>query len=239
MMSLKKVLTFSSASVALLSCAVVYAGGPEVIAPPACPVCAPYFAPFIYIGGDLGWAYSDWASFIVSGLPSSAGTNGFTYGGKVGYQFLDHFGIEAGIYGLPNSDQTVTFDDPLDQSETLTGTVNSWFAYGAGTLRVEVPVIPFLYAIGKFGGGYRQLNRSGSLYSNDVFNVGNGGYSTVIFGGSLEYDLGAYNLPLAIGIDYLYVPASTGSFFTTTNINADAAPAAQVVVGSLSVRFAV
>ena len=34
-----------------------------------------------------------------------ADTNGFTYGGKVGYQFLDHFGVEAGIFNLPDSDQ--------------------------------------------------------------------------------------------------------------------------------------
>lgn len=237
-MNIKKVALLSAASVAMLGGASAYAGGPDVIAaPPACPVCVPAFTPFIYIGGSLGWAYSDWNSFIDSGAPSSADTNGFTFGGKAGYQILDNFGIEAGIFDLPNSDQTLS--NGLLPSTSLTGTVKSWFAYGAATMRAAIPGDPFLHIIGKVGGTYRELNRSGSLYDN--FNVGNGSYGTVIFGGSVEYDLGAFNLPVAVGVDYLYVPGSNDSFFTTGGsvINKNAAPAAQVVVGSVSFRFAV
>jgi hypothetical protein len=235
---IKKVLLSSGVSLALLAGTSAFAGGPDIIAAPPCPVCVPAFTPFIYIGGSLGWAYSDWSSFIVSGFPSSADTNGFAYGGKAGFQILENFGVEAGIYGLPNANQTLTADvGPQQQPVSVSGTVKSWFAYGAGTIRTGVPTVPFLYIIAKVGGGYRALNHSGSLY--DDFNTGNGSYSTVLFGGSLEYDLGGYNLPLAIGVDYLYVPSSTDSFFTTTGINADAAPAAQVVVASLSAHFAV
>lgn len=235
-MNIKKILIVSSMSGVLLASASAFAGGPEVIAAP-CPVCVPAFVPFLYIGGSLGWAYSDWSSFIASGFPTSADTNGFAYGGKAGYQVLEHFGIEAGIYGLPNSNQTVTFTNLGPQPVSLTGTVKSWFAYGAGTVRAQVPDVPFLYVIAKVGGGYRSLNHSGALY--DDFNVSGGGYSTVLFGGSLEYDFGAYNVPLAAGLDYLYVPSSTDSFFSTSGINGHAAPAAQVVAASLSVRFAV
>lgn len=241
-MSMKKVALLSAMSVALLSSAAAYAGGPDVYAapPPACPVCVAPFTPFIYIGASAGWAYSDWNNFIDSGAPSDADTNGFTFGGKAGYQFLDNFGIEAGIYDLPNADQTLTLSVPgAIEPVSVTGTVKSWFAYGAATIRAEFPGNPFFHIIGKVGGVYRALDHNGALY--DDFNVGDGSYGTVLFGGSLEYDLGAFNLPVAFGVDYLYIPGSNDSFFTSSSsvINVDAAPAAQVVVGTVSLRFAV
>ena len=235
-MNIKKILIASSVSGILLASASALAGGPDLAAAPACPVCVPAFTPFLYLGGSAGWAYSDWNSFIASGATSNADTNGFAWGGKVGFQALDLFGLEAGIYDLPNSDQTLTANvGPQQQPVSVSGTVKSWFAYGAATMRAQIPTIPFLYVMGKVGGAYREVDHSGSLYDN----VGDGSYSTVMFGASLEYDLGGYNLPLAVGVDYLYVPSSADSFFTSTGLNADSAPAAQVVVASLSARLAV
>jgi hypothetical protein len=70
--------------------------------------------------------------------------------------------------------------------------------------------------------------------------VGDGSYATVLFGASLEYDLATHNLPLAVGVDYFYVPGSQNSFLTNVGgINSSAAPAAQVVAASLSLYLAV
>ncbi len=246
-MKMIKVLALSAASVAMLGSVAALAGGPEVVtAAPPCAVCVPAFTPFLYIGASAGWAYSDWNSFILSGA-TDADTNGFTYGGKIGYQFTNHFGIEGGGFVLPDSSVTATVVEPNPANNfTVSGTVDSWFAYGAATLRASLPFNPYLHVIGKVGGVYRALNRSGNLYNN----VGDGSYGTVIFGGTVEYDLAAYNLPLALGVDYLYVPGSNNSFFSsnvnnvnanvsTPGINSNAAPAAQVVVGTVSFHFAV
>lgn len=234
-MNFKKVLILSAASVAVFSSAAVYAGGPDVsVAASPCPVCPPAFTPFAYVGASLGWAYSDWNSFILSGAPSSADTNGFTFGGKMGYQFLNHFGAEVGGFSLPKSNQTFA----LTPATSLSGSVNSWFIYGAATMRAALPFNPNLHIVGKVGEAYRSLTHDGSLYTN----VGTGFYTTMIFGGSLEYDLAAKNLPLTVGLDYLYLPGSDDSFFTTgnssTTINKKAAPAAQVVAATLSYKFA-
>jgi hypothetical protein len=63
----------------------------------------------------------------------------------------------------------------------------------------------------------------------------------MIFGGSLEYDLAAQNLPLTLGFDYMYLPGSKDSFLTTddsaTPINKQAAPSVQTFALSLSYKF--
>lgn len=234
-MSLKKGLILSVASIAAMGSVAAYAGGPDMTAAPACPVCVSVFTPFLYIGASAGWAYSDWNSFIASGLPEDADTNGFTYGGKIGYQFLDHFGIEGGGFVLPGSDQTVG----LVGFQQKTGTVDSWFAYGAATIRAEFPGAPFFHIMGKVGGAYRAINHSGDLYN--FFNTGDGDYATVLLGANLEYDLGMYNLPVALGVDYWYLPGSNDSYFANNSsvISVNAAPAAQIVVGTVSLRLAV
>jgi hypothetical protein len=237
-MNIKKILTYSVVSASLLTGA-AYAGGPDVIAP-VCPVCVSSFVPFAYLGVSAGWAFSDWNNFILSGSGADADTNGFAFGGKLGFQFSDHFGIEGGAFMLPDSDQSVHVVDEFGVPHNLSGEVDSWFAYGAATIRASLPINPFFHFMGKVGGVYRALNRSGNLYED----VGNGSYATVIFGAGFDYDLGMYNLPLAVGVDYLYVPGSNDSFFAINNknipiVNQDAAPAAQVVVATLSLRFAV
>lgn len=238
-MGFKKVL--SLATVCLGFASSIYAGGPEVL-PPACPVVFA-FVPYLYIGGSAGWAYSNWQDFIATGAHVDADTNGFTGGGKIGYQFLDNFGIEAGGFVLPESDQSVTVLPPPPYGAfTLHGEVNSWIAYGAATLRAPL-FSPFFHVMGKVGGVYRALNHSGNLYE-DCDNDDDNNYATVIFGATLEYDLAAYNLPLAVSADYYYIPGSNDTFFKFDNnfniiANEDAAPAAQIVVGTLSFKFAV
>ena len=210
-MNIKKILVYSAVSFGLLGAAASYAGGPDV---GACPVCGTPFVPFAYIGASAGWAYSNWQDFIISGDSNGhhADTNGFTYGGKIGYQFLDTFGVEGGGFVLPDSNQSITFP-PFNT--TISGEVDSWFAYGAATIRAPL-FYPFVYVMGKVGGVYRALNHSGDLYNR----VGDGNYATVIFGATLEYDFSIpYNLPLAFGVDYYYIPGSQDSFFNGNALN--------------------
>jgi len=227
--NIKKMLILSSASLSLLAAVEAYAGGPDTnVAAPACPVCVTNFVPFAYAGLSAGWAYSDWNSFILSGAPFSADTNGFTYGGKVGVQVLDHFGIEGGALVLPDSDQTVN---------GFNGTVQSWFAYTAATIRTALPFNPLIHVTGKVGGAYRALDHEGNLYAG----VGDGDYTTVMFGASVDYDFALNNLPLTAGIDYFYVPASNDSWLGSNpaSINENAAPALQAVVANISVHFVI
>jgi hypothetical protein len=241
-MSLKKVLTIGAVCLGFSTAA--YSGGPEIL-PPPCPIF-PIFIPYIYIGGSLGWAYSNWQDFIATGAHVNADTNGFTAGGKIGYQFWETFGVEAGGFVLPDSDQSVTIVPPQpDTAFTLNGDVSSWIAYGAATLRAPL-FYPFVHVMGKVGGVYRALNHSGCLYknNNNHHDDDDNNYATVIFGATLEFDLGIYNLPLAVSADYYYIPGSNDTFFKVNNnfdviVNEDAAPAAQIVVGTLSFKFAV
>lgn len=237
-MSLKKVLTIG---VACLGFSSAYAGGPDVA--PACPVCPVTFVPYLYLGLSAGWAYSNWQDFVATGAPVDADTNGFTAGGKIGYQFSDFFGIEGGGFYLPQSDQSVTFYPQYANAFTLHGQIDSWFAYGAATIRAPL-FDPFFHVSGKVGGAYRQLDHSGSLYNNVNDNDDDNNYATVIFGATLEYDLAPYHVPLTVGADYYYIPGSNSTFFkfnnnTNVTVNDGAAPPVQVVVGTLVFKFAV
>ena len=227
-MNLKKILLFGVANIAILGSGMAYAGGPEVIAP-ACPACVSTFVPFAYLGVSAGWAYSDWFDFIVSSDEKTADTNGFAYGGKIGYQFSDLFGVEGGGFGLPRSNQSVN---------DVSGKVNSWIAYGAGTIRAPFPGHPWLHIMGKVGGVYRAVNHDGELYES-IHSDDN--YGTVLFGGTVEYDLVPYHWPLAVAVDYYYVPGSNDAWLSSNPIglNEAAAPAAQIVVGTLTFKFAV
>lgn len=255
-MSIKKLVILSAAGVAALASAVAFAGGPEVI-----PCQPPVFVPFVYIGGSAGWAYSDWNSFLFNGAFQSVTTSGFTYGGKLGYQATDHFGIEAGGYSLPASKQTffngttpggvnpITGDPIPGQTVNIYGEVDSWVAYGALTLRAAIPGYDAVHVTGKVGGAYRGLDHSGSLYKGyaaELGSVDDGGYGTVVFGATVDYSFQeSYNLPLFLAVDYLFVPGSNASWAgstsngTTTAISANAAPAAQIVVGTIGFNFAV
>ena len=230
-MSLKKMITLSMAGVLSIATCSIYAGSPETDSP-ACPP-ALLFAPYIYLGASVGWAYSDWRDFILgSGGPSDVNidTNGFTYGGKLGYQATDHVGIEGGVFKLPDSDESAG-----SGADEINGKITSWFVYVAGTIRIAV-FDPNLHIMGKLGGAYRSLDHTGSFNEG----VGQGSYGTVMFGAGLDYDLQAYNLPLSVGVDYLFVPATSARFLDFNfRTDKDTAPAAQLAVADITYHFGI
>ncbi len=245
---MSKIKILSVVGIALASTA-VYAGGPEVATVPACVVP---FTPFAYIGGAVGWAYSDWNSFIFDGANNFFGfspfvgdidTNGVVFGGKLGYQATDNFGVEVGGYVLPNSNQELRFfstndNDDLLGTDEIHGKVRSWFAYAAGTLRAGLPFQPNTHLFTKVGGVYRSLSHSGDLYDN----VRSGSYWTVLFGAGFDVDLQAYQLPILVGLEYLLVPGSSDSWFdpaTSTGINKNSAPAAHIAVATFSLKLVI
>ena len=227
-MSLTKIITASVLSLAACS---VYAGGPENEFPGGPP--ALHFGPFIYLGASVGWAYSDWRDFILgSGAPGNVhiDTNGFTYGGKLGYQATDHVGIEGGGFQLPDSDESAG-----SGADEIHGKITSWFVYVAGTMRIAV-FDPNLHIMGKLGGAYRSIDHTGLLNEG----VGQGSYGTVMFGAGLNYDLQAYNLPLSVGVDYIFVPATSARFLDFDfNTDKNTAPAAQLAVADITYHFGI
>lgn len=243
-MRFSKIKVISSASLLTLMASInVWGGGPDVVAP-VCATCVPAFYPYTYLGIAAGWAFSDWNSFIFDGSSNVFGltpfvgdvdTNGFVYGGKLGFQATNNFGVEIGGYILPNSDQAI-FSHITDS--WVNGTVKSWFAYAAGTLRATVPYEPNAHIFTKVGGVYRAVNHSGELYDG----VGGGYYWTVLFGAGFDVDLVACNLPFTVGLEYILVPGSLDSWYnpgTSTGIDKNAAPAAHVAVASVSMRFSI
>ncbi len=218
-MSLTKIVTLSAASVLSLATFSAFAGGTETVVPAYASV--PSFTPHAYVGIGLGGAYSNWNSFDNGNdYGVKADNGGFAYGGKLGYQASEHFGIEGGIVSLPDSDVSATGYKPK-------GEIDSWFAYVAGTLRASI-IDPNLHVTGKVGGAYRNLDHEGSLFTG----VGSGSYSTVMFGTGLDYSLRTRNLPLSVGAEYMMIPS---------NNSGDAknqAPSAHVFLATLNYHFA-
>ena len=179
------------------------------------------FNPFLYVGGQLGWANSDWSGF--TNLPS-ADDSGVVYGAKMGYQASRRFGVEVGGFILPNSDQS---------SATQSGTVKSWVGYGAATFRMPLFHMENFYLRGKAGGAYRNLEHDGNLYAG----VGDGGYWTGILGASLNYAFAAdTTLPVILGVEYSNI-FGTGGWMSNGSINNNTAPSVQIVAATLSVAF--
>lgn len=179
------------------------------------------FGPYLYAGGSLGWANSDWSGF--TNLPSADDT-GVVYGAKLGYQANRRFGVEVGGFLLPDSDQS---------AGDLSGTVKSWIGYGAATLRMPLFRTENFYLRGKFGAAYRNLEHDGNLYTG----VGDGGYWTAILGASLNYAF-ATTFPVIIGVEYSNIFGS-GDWISNGVIDNNAAPSVQIVAATLSVAFKV
>lgn len=191
------------------------------------------FNPFLYLGGELGWANSDWSGF--TNLPS-ADDSGVVYGAKLGYQASRRFGVEVGGFILPNSDQS---SNPIllpdGSTTTLNGTVKSWVAYAAATFRLPLFGMENFYLRGKVGPAYRNLTHDGNLYNG----VGDGSYWTGILGASLNYAFATQtSLPIIVGVEYSNVFGS-GDWTSNGTINNNTAPSAQIVTATLSVAFQV
>lgn len=196
---------------------------------PAAPAPVPNaFGPYIYVGGEAGWARSDWSDF--TGLV--ADDAGAVFGGKLGYQATRHLGAEIGGFVLPKSDQTAWAN--LSSAE---GTVKSWVGYAAATFRMPLFKNERLYLRAKAGPAYRSLQHSGVLY--DTTDVGTGHYWTAILGASLNYAFSDSTHPVIIGVEYSNIFGSSDSWSSNGVINANAAPSVQIVAATLSVAFRV
>ncbi len=233
-----------------------YAGGSDVLTPPPSEVRG--FTPSFYAGIAGGYANSDWKNFIASGLIHNVDNDGFVYGGKLGYQAREHFGLEVGGYVLPRSDfdfkfSNLNFAQIRGVDTKIDGHFNSWIAYAAGTLRASLFGNENLSVYGKIGPVYRSVSHTIKVYDKGYLTGDEsrtGHYWTVIFGSGIDYDLAAYHLPVSVGVEYLFVP-SNQSFLNLSDVgndvkevdgkvlNKNAAPAAHIGVANVSVHFAV
>ncbi len=181
------------------------------------------FVPYVYVGGELGGAYSNWSDFTHINADNFTGV----YGGKLGYQAARHFGTELGGFFVPKSNQNESVNNV-----TINGSVESWIGYGAATFRMPLIHSERLYLQGKVGPAYRSLEHDGQLYTG----IGAGGYWSAILGTSLNYAFGAQN-SFVVGIEYSHVFGSSDSWSSNGHINQDAAPSLQIVAATLSMRF--
>lgn len=190
------------------------------------------FGPYVYIGGIVGAAHTDW-----SGSNNSSNSMWFTsndgvvFGAKMGYQATKRFGLEIGGFSLPESDQTLWITDVTG----IDGSVKSWVGYGALTLRLPLSQNDRFYLRGKVGPAYRNLQHSGALY--EEAGVEDGHALTAILGASLNYAFGSRNKPWIVGVEYSNIFGS-GDFWNSNNtINSNAAPAVRILALTLSKAF--
>jgi len=183
------------------------------------------FDPYLYVGGQAGWANSNWSDFT----NLNADNTGTVYGAKIGYQASRRLGAEFGGFILPTSNQNGTFNNL-----SVNGSVDSWVGYGAITFRFPLFKDESLFLRGKAGLAYRNLDHDGNLYAG----VGDGNYWTAILGASLNYAF-ATKMPVIVGIEYSNVFGSSESWSSNGSINQNAAPSAQIVTGTLSVALKV
>lgn len=218
-MSLRKIVTLSAASVLSLAAFSAFAGGTETVVSNYAPV--PQFTPHVYLGVGLGGAYSNWNNFEnVNDFGIKADKGGFAYGGKLGYQASEHFGVEGGIVSLPDTNVSVN-------GFNTHGEIDSWVSYVAGTIRASI-IDPNFHVTGKVGGAYRSISHDGTLFKG----VDDGSYGTVMFGTGLDYSLRAHNLPLSVGAEYMMIPSKD------TGDQKNQAPAAHVFLATLNYHFA-
>ena len=87
----------------------------------------------LYLDGTLGWASSDWMNSLNYVFPSQTSTqlshasNGFVYGGDLGYYLNRHFSIEVGAMGLPKANYGI-------QSAGLSAAGTSYLAQDNGSI---------------------------------------------------------------------------------------------------------
>ena len=182
-MSVKKLLVLTAAGIASVAASAAFAGGPDVMAPPA-----PAWQPNIWLEGDIGYARTDWRRqavnpFVLAGLRNGRG--GFTYGFDIGYMFYKYLGVEFGWFSLPRVRGTASGNNPWDAATGLR--LTSWFFYLA--LKISVPLFDNVNAFGKIGGVYRALRWRGTV----------GGLST-------RFNRNYWNVYLAVGIQYHFDP---------------------------------
>lgn len=148
-MSVKKLLVLTAAGIATVGMTAAMAGGPDKAAAPA----QPEFQPYVYVEGNVGYAYNDWTDMGINTALTNYGSGdkgGFTFGGDLGYMFTRHLGLELGAFYLPRV-----------RNAAGTSRINSWFAYAAGKLMV--PLFDNFDVFAKAGVAYRQLRFSGAI----------------------------------------------------------------------------
>lgn len=187
------------------------------------------FGSYLYVGGEVGAAHSDWSGF---GDLFFADNYGVVYGGKMGYQATSRFGAEIGGFILPTSDQSQWVINDFSGKD---GSVKSWVGYGAATFRFPLSKNDRFYLRGKVGPAYRSLQHSGALYADT--GISNGHYWTAVLGASMNYAFGSVDKPWIIGIEYSNIFGSSDAWSSNGSINANAAPAVQIVALTFSKAF--
>lgn len=190
-MSVKKLLTFTAATVAALGVSVALAGGPDVSQP------APTYAG-VYVEGNVGYALRDWSD-IYNTTSNTNRIGGFSGGVDLGYQFNEYFSVEGGWVYLPEFTGTAAAGSTAVANGLSAGRnkISSWALYGAG--KVTVPVYDNTYVFGKAGFDYNRNEDSRTAGTS------NSNYWMPMFAAGAQY---YFNPNLSMNVQYMFLPGN-------------------------------
>lgn len=194
-MSVKKLITFATASIASVGVtSAAVAGGSEYVS-------APNYAG-VYAEDNAGYVYRPWKSDVttVPGTPrnsglssSSSGNGGFTFGGDLGYQLSQYFSVEGGWFYLPKAKFTIN---------PTTFKIKGGIAYAA--LKAMASIYENTYVFGKLGMAYTYNQSSVAFLSSDLTKVvSSSNYWNPLFAAGVQY----YFTPnWSVNTQYTFVP---------------------------------
>lgn len=188
----------------------------------------------LYFDANVGIAQHQWQHGY-GPLPPAIynwqnGNQGMTYGADFGYQFTQHFAVEAGYYKLPTASFTAK---PFKAKPANKINIKTNFIYAA--LRTSVTLNQTLDLILKTGLGKQNVS------ANDNFFGPKGGYFyyshpstklSALFGIGLNYKM-SNNLQLSV--QYLYNKGVTSNLNNIANF----APDAQLFMAGIGYSFSV
>jgi len=150
-MSVKKLLTLTTAAGVALVGMTAIAGGPDQMAPPAAE------DNYFYVEGNAGYASQDFAGTTTmvmagAGTLGNGSQGGAVFGGDIGYMFTQHLGVEAGWTYLPRfHDLSNVGMMGVAGNYSVRSTSGSWLV-----LKLLAPVTENVDAFFKAGLGYRR-----------------------------------------------------------------------------------
>lgn len=222
LMSVKKLITFATASIASVgvTSAAVASGDYSP---------APSYAG-VYVEGNVGYVYRPWISDVTT-VPSalkklgvltssSRGNSGFGFGADVGYQFNQYFAVEGGWFRLPKAKFTI--------KPAVNFTIRGGVAYAA--LKAMAPIYENAYVFGKLGAAYT-YNRSNAalLSSNTTALVKSSNYWNPLFAAGVQY---YFNKSFSVNAQYMFVPG-----YRTSSAKRFVAPVAHFLTVGLGYKF--
>ena len=169
-----------------------------------------------YLEANFGYAFVPYkqnmgtitkADATPAGVPLSwsNGNGGYTYGGDVGYQFIDYMAVELGIFRFPKATARLTTNQLKFNQFT------SWAGYGA--LKFIAPIFHHFAIFAKAGAGYYMVNalplNTTAFQSKNRF--------VPVFGSGFDY---SFDNSIMLNLSWTYFSDDSNTTAVVPHINA-------------------